>query len=68
MLGKKLKKGDTLRLVLYTTDFEITIRDNTDYHLTVDLAQSNLEIPFQREVTVDEQSRAKTPTHPSPNH
>ena len=51
----KLKEGDTLRLVLYTTDFEITIRDNTNYHLTVDLAQSNLEIPFQREVTVDEQ-------------
>ena len=64
----KLKEGDTLRLVLYTTDFEITVRDNTDYHLTVDLAQSNLEIPFQREVTVNEQSRAKTPAHPSPNH
>ena len=64
----KLKEGDTVRLVLYTTDFEITVRDNTDYHLTVDLAQSSLEMPFQREVTVDEQSRAKTPAHPSPNH
>lgn len=64
----KLKESDTVRLVLYTTDFEITVRDNTDYHLTVDLAQSSLEIPFQREVTVDEQSRAKTPAHPSPNH
>lgn len=64
----KLKEGDTVRLVLYTTDFEITVRDNTDYHLTVDLEQSNLEIPFQREVTVDEQSRAKTPAHPSLNH
>ena len=41
----KLKKGDTLRLVLYTTDFEITVRDNTDYHLTVDLAQSSITIP-----------------------
>lgn len=41
----KLKEGDTLRLVLYTTDFEITIRDNTDYHLTVDLAQSTITIP-----------------------
>ncbi len=41
----KLKEGDTLRLVLYTTDFEITIRDNTDYHLTVDLSQSTLTIP-----------------------
>ena len=64
----KLKESDTVRLVLYTTDFEITVRDNTDYHLTVDLAQSSLEMPFQREVTVDEQSRAKTPAHPSPNH
>ena len=43
----KLKKGDSLRLVLYTTDFEITIRDNTDYHLTVDLEQSTLIIPCQ---------------------
>ena len=41
----KLKEGDTLRLVLYTTDFEITIRDNTDYHLTIDLAQSTITIP-----------------------
>lgn len=44
----KLKEGDTLRLVLYTTDFEITVRDNTDYRLTVDLAQSSLEIPYQQ--------------------
>lgn len=41
----KLKKGDTLRLVLYTTDFEITVRDNTDYHLTIDLTQSSITIP-----------------------
>ena len=41
----KLKEGDTLRLVLYTTDFEITIRDNTDYQLTVDLSQSTITIP-----------------------
>lgn len=44
----KLKEGDTVRLVLYTTDFEITVRDNTDYQLTVDLAQSSLEIPYQK--------------------
>ena len=44
----KLKEGDTVRLVLYTTDFEITIRDNTDYHLTVDLAQSSLILPCQK--------------------
>ena len=44
----KLKERDTLRLVLYTTDFEITIRDNTDYDLTVDLAQSSLILPCQK--------------------
>ena len=44
----KLKEGDILRLVLYTTDFEITIRDNTDYQLTVDLAQSSLILPCQK--------------------
>jgi len=44
----KLKEGDTLRLVLYTTDFEITIRDNTAYHLTVDLEQSTLLLPCQK--------------------
>lgn len=44
----KLKEGDTLRLVLYTTDFEITVRDNTDYRLTVDLAKSSLDIPYQQ--------------------
>ena len=44
----KLKEGDTVRLVHYTTDFEITVRDNTDYQLTVDLAQSSLEIPYQK--------------------
>ncbi|WP_150923216.1 Xaa-Pro dipeptidyl-peptidase [Streptococcus mitis] len=44
----KLKEGDTLRLVLYTTDFEITIRDNTAYQLTVDLEQSTLILPYQK--------------------
>lgn len=41
----KLEKGTTLRLILYTTDFEITVRDQTDYQLTVDLAQSSLSLP-----------------------
>ena len=41
----KLQQGDTLRLVLYTTDFEITVRDNSDYQLTVDLSQSSMELP-----------------------
>ena len=41
----KLNKGDKLRLVLYTTDFEHTIRDNSDYELTVDLSQSQMTLP-----------------------
>ena len=41
----KMKKGDQLRLVLYTTDFEHTVRDKTDYELTVDLEQSSLDLP-----------------------
>ena len=41
----KMKKGDQLRLVLYTTDFEHTVRDKTDYKLTVDLKQSSLDLP-----------------------
>ena len=43
----KLQQGDTLRLVLYTTDFEITVRDNSDYQLTVDLSQSSMQVPVQ---------------------
>lgn len=41
----KLEKGTTLRLVLYTTDFEITVCDQTDYQLTIDLANSSLTLP-----------------------
>ena len=45
----KLEKGATLRLVLYTTDFEITVRDQTDYQLTIDLAQSSVHLPEMTE-------------------
>lgn len=45
----KLEKDATLRLVLYTTDFEITVRDQTDYQLTIDLAQSSLYLPEMTE-------------------
>lgn len=45
----KIEKGATLRLVLYTTDFEITVRDQTDYQLTIDLAQSSLHLPEMTE-------------------
>lgn len=41
----QLKKGDTLDLYLFTTDFEVTIRDNTDYHLTLDLEASSMILP-----------------------
>jgi len=30
----------------YTTDFEHTIRDNSDYELTVDLSQSQMTLPY----------------------
>ena len=35
-----------IRLVLYTTDFEHTIRDNSDYEVTVDLSQSKMTLPY----------------------
>lgn len=41
----QLKKGDTIRVLLYTTDFEHTIRDNSNYAITVDLAQSSIQLP-----------------------
>ena len=42
----QLQKGDSLRIVLYTTDFEQTVRDNSNYILVVDLAKSTIEIPI----------------------
>lgn len=44
----QFKKGDTLRLILYTTDFETTIRDNGDWMMTVDLAASKLQLPITK--------------------
>ncbi|HFN9781415.1 TPA: Xaa-Pro dipeptidyl-peptidase [Streptococcus pyogenes] len=41
-----LEKGDTLRVILYTTDFEHTVRDNSNYALTIDLSQSQLIVPI----------------------
>ena len=41
----QVKAGDILRLALYTTDFEVTIRDNSDYHLEIDLSQSRIILP-----------------------
>ena len=39
------QKGSTIRLILYTTDFEITIRDNSEWQITIDLGDSLLELP-----------------------
>ncbi|MFS1663627.1 Xaa-Pro dipeptidyl-peptidase [Streptococcus sp. zg-JUN1979] len=44
----QLQKGDCLRILLYTTDFEHTIRDNSNYTLTVDLAKSQLHLPYNK--------------------
>ncbi|MFZ2347391.1 MAG: CocE/NonD family hydrolase C-terminal non-catalytic domain-containing protein, partial [Lactococcus chungangensis] len=37
--------GDTLRLVLYSTDFEHTVRDNREVSYTVNLEKSHLYLP-----------------------
>ncbi|MGV3010891.1 Xaa-Pro dipeptidyl-peptidase [Streptococcus thoraltensis] len=41
-----VKAGAKLHVILYTTDFEHTIRDNSNYQLTIDLEQSQLVIPY----------------------
>lgn len=43
----KFQKGSTIRLVLYTTDFEVTVRDNSDWTISVDLGQSQLHLPVE---------------------
>ncbi|MGT2833089.1 Xaa-Pro dipeptidyl-peptidase [Streptococcus halotolerans] len=40
-----IKAGAKLQVILYTTDFEHTIRDNSNYQLTLDLGQSQIVIP-----------------------
>lgn len=42
----RLRAGDQLQILLYTTDFEHTIRDNSDYQLAINLDQSHLTIPY----------------------
>ena len=37
--------GDTLRLVLYSTDFEHTVRDNREVSYTINLEKSHLYLP-----------------------
>lgn len=42
-----LTSDDQLVLALYTTDFEHTVRDNSDYQLTIDLSKSWIEVPCE---------------------
>ena len=39
------KANDTLRLVLYSTDFEHTVRDNREVSYTINLEKSRLYLP-----------------------
>lgn len=41
----KFAKDRTIRVLLYTTDFECTIRDNSDWQIDIDLANSALSMP-----------------------
>ncbi|HFI0139658.1 TPA: Xaa-Pro dipeptidyl-peptidase [Streptococcus suis] len=41
----QLKRGDVLELILYTTDFECTIRDNGDWTISIDLDHSTIHLP-----------------------
>ncbi len=39
------EKGDVLELILYTTDFECTVQDNSQWQIHLDLSQSQLILP-----------------------
>ena len=42
----QLEKGDKLRLLLYSTDFEHTVRDNRELTYEVDLGSSKIIFPI----------------------
>ena len=42
-----LEKADKLRVILYSTDFEHTVRDNRKVTYEIDLSQSKLIIPIE---------------------
>ncbi|RZI49209.1 Xaa-Pro dipeptidyl-peptidase [Lactococcus kimchii] len=44
-----LEKTDHLRVILYSTDFEHTVRDNREVTYDIDLSQSKLIIPTESE-------------------
>ncbi|URZ87032.1 Xaa-Pro dipeptidyl-peptidase [Floricoccus penangensis] len=41
----QLKKGDSLRVIIYSTDFELTVRDNRSVTYEIDLSQSTITLP-----------------------
>ncbi|MBF0788153.1 MULTISPECIES: Xaa-Pro dipeptidyl-peptidase [unclassified Streptococcus] len=43
----KLGKDSIIRIVLYTTDFECTIRDNGDWLIDIDLDNSTVSMPHE---------------------
>ncbi|GFH41474.1 Xaa-Pro dipeptidyl-peptidase [Lactococcus hodotermopsidis] len=45
----ELTSGDTLRLVIYSTDFEHTVRDNREVRYEIDLEKSRIFVPTPTE-------------------
>lgn len=43
----QLKAGDSLRILLYSTDFEQTLRDNREATYELDLGRSHIVLPYQ---------------------
>ncbi|MCL1631623.1 Xaa-Pro dipeptidyl-peptidase [Sporolactobacillus sp. CPB3-1] len=43
----RLAAGHQLGLVVYATDFEMTVRGNQDLHYSIDLSGSHLTVPFR---------------------
>ncbi len=44
----KLEKGDKLRLLIYSTDFEHTVRDNREVTYEIDFSQSRIIFPVEK--------------------
>jgi len=42
----QMRSGHQLGVVLYATDFEMTVRGNQDIIYTIDLANSQIDLPF----------------------
>ncbi len=44
----KLEKGDKIRILIYSTDFEHTVRDNRHVTYDIDLSQSKIIFPIEK--------------------